>query len=317
MLNLKKYFVIGIILCILTTTVLNLKTNIKRTIKDLTRYEVPRNFFHYIGDITNSKFFSQLEIPFTLSDYDIVPLNKYDFNSNIIFHAGGGYKGETYTNSRESIIHTISKGGLYIEVDIQITSDNIPVLIHDWSTIYLQRFLNPIKNDLGETQQPSLLEFKSLKSIDKTTQLTLDDLLGILKEYPDVQIITDTKENIFPLEYIKNNFPGLMNNFIPQIYNREMFFSVQALGFDKIIYTLYRDKSDPTTKEIVLFSEATNITAVTYPHDTISNIYEDLAEKLNKIGVSSFIHTINDPLILNEFIQNGGSGIYTDWIGLN
>ena len=49
-----------------------------------------------------------------------------------IAHAGGAIDGIRYTNSKEAILNSISKGAKYIELDLSLTRDGKLVAVHDW-----------------------------------------------------------------------------------------------------------------------------------------------------------------------------------------
>ncbi|MDO5118235.1 MAG: hypothetical protein Q4D34_07090, partial [Eggerthellaceae bacterium] len=44
-----------------------------------------------------------------------------------IAHAGGGYEGEAYTNSREALTRSLQAGALAIEMDFMFTTDDVLV----------------------------------------------------------------------------------------------------------------------------------------------------------------------------------------------
>ena len=53
----------------------------------------------------------------------------------LIYHAGGGIDGLTYSNSREALEHTLNQGNRFVEVDFLFTSDGQLVCAHDWHDI--------------------------------------------------------------------------------------------------------------------------------------------------------------------------------------
>ena len=50
----------------------------------------------------------------------------------LIAHAGGDIYGIRMTNSLQALDRSYEEGFRFIEVDICLTSDGVPVLLHDW-----------------------------------------------------------------------------------------------------------------------------------------------------------------------------------------
>ena len=86
------------------------------------------------------------------------------------------------------------------------------------------------------------MEFEDL--IDKHgiyQPCTLIGLFEWLDKNPDVKIVTDIKQNNFlALEKISLEYSDFKLRFIPQIYFPEEYVQVVALGYEDIIWTLYR-----------------------------------------------------------------------------
>lgn len=87
-------------------------------------------------------------------------------------HAGGG-RLHTYGNSKEAIEDSISKGLKVIEVDVDLTSDGVPVLSHRF------RPGNQIQFD----HRPTLSEFLSAPINGCYTPLTLQGLFDEFKSF--------------------------------------------------------------------------------------------------------------------------------------
>lgn len=87
-------------------------------------------------------------------------------------HAGGGSL-HTYGNSKEAIADSIEKGFKVMEVDVDLTSDGVPVLSH--------RFCPD--NQVQFDHRPTLSEFLSTPLNGKYTPLTLKGLFDEFKSY--------------------------------------------------------------------------------------------------------------------------------------
>ena len=158
-----------------------------------------------------------------------------------VAHAGGEYNDKTYPNSIDSI-NSNFQFTKYFELDLQLTKDKRLVCLHD--PIITDKYFYEIEEEI----------IKNDYCYDKI----LKDLLLKNKK---ILIITDFKtDNIEGLSFIKDYFKEEAFRFIPQIYYENEYKKVKDLGFDKIIFTLYRvsnysnDKISKMIKKMDLFA---------------------------------------------------------------
>lgn len=219
----------------------------------------------------------------------------------LISHAGGQVKGVYYTNSKEAIDKSYENGFKFIELDFEWTTDENLVLIHEWKEKVEELFSK-------EPKMYSTEEFKSFKMIEGLTQMTIEDLAEWLYEHEDVYIITDVKsDNVNALKLIKEKYPELMPQIIPQIYKMDEFIPVQGLGYTNIILTLYASRYPD--EEIIDFARRHEIFAITMPMERAQT---QLPNKLKQENVFVYTHTINEPELRKELEANGVDGFYTD-----
>lgn len=221
-----------------------------------------------------------------------------------IVHAGGAIGGMAGSNSLEAMNLSYEKGARFIEVDFVLSSDGIPVCLHNWSNYY-SNFL---------TEEPiTAEEFSNIRIFEKYTSMTFDSLADWMKLHPDVYIVTDVKEeNVRVLLYIANNYPELVARIIPQIYQYDEYTPVRAMGYSNIILTLYRlptynEKAD--AKYNAEFAKKNSLFAVTADF-TLAN--EDFVGEFTAAGIPLYLHTVNDPAEKQRFFDMGVSGVYTD-----
>ena len=145
-----------------------------------------------------------------------------------VLHAGGIYKNQIYTNSIEALEKN-KKGFKYFELDLQLTKDNKIICGHDINKniLFYDQFL--IENSKKKIKN---CDYKSLKNW--------------LKKNPGKVIITDVKseDNLKALKFIQHNFDNYKKNFIPQIYYPKNYELVKNMGYDNVIWTLYRIEMD-------------------------------------------------------------------------
>lgn len=221
-----------------------------------------------------------------------------------IAHGCGAIQGDTVTNSREALEQTIANGFQYIEVDMAFTTDGQIAMLHDWessASYYL---------GLGQNKAVSFAQYQQCRVMSKYTPLDMDTLAEILQQNPQVTIITDTKEdNLAILTYIQKNYPQLVAQIIPQIYQYEEYAAVKALGYDKIILTLYKMTDERNGARIAKFVQEHQIYAVTMPVELVST---GLAKTLQSYGIAVYMHTVNSLQQTVTAINAGAYGIYTD-----
>jgi glycerophosphoryl diester phosphodiesterase len=238
----------------------------------------------------------------------------------MVAHAMGGIEGLTYTNTSDAFLVNYDQGFRVFEVDLLLSSEGRLVARHEWGESFTRQLGQ--EDELAADRQGAVLsyaEFKAAKIQGVYEPLDWDDVLELMEQYPDVYIITDTKQfspeeiqQIFTqiVEQAKAKDPELLERVVPQIYNREMWEPVQAIyPFASVIFTLYQ--THDTDEEVVAFAEDKHLAAVTMS-DTRANA--QLIEELNRIGVPSYIHTINDRKTMAKFKRMGAYGFYTDFL---
>lgn len=219
-----------------------------------------------------------------------------------VAHAGGGYEGLVYTNSIQALDANANKFDLF-EIDLSFTSDDKLVCIHDWGVsaeLAFGRKFDP---------PPTLHQFNAL--VSKSAQYkncTLDTLVVWLRAHPGKRLVTDVKaDNLRALKVIVKMYPGINKRVIPQIYHPREYSEVKKMGFDDVILTLYR--WDANMPYVVLRALFIDLYAVTMP---IERAY--FARYFRKLGIPTYVHTINSAEGLNIMRIFGATEIYTDWL---
>jgi glycerophosphoryl diester phosphodiesterase len=241
-------------------------------------------------------------ISFTISSIDD---DKNRFLVKRIAHAGGAINGEFYTNSIDALNTNSKRGFYFFEIDFVFTNDDELICLHDWQSNFKKMFGFETQSKL------SLDEFEKCARDNSIYDVcTLDSLIQWLESNPDATIITDIKErNLFALEMISNSVPNYKKRIIPQIYSPENYDTVKEMGFEQIIWTLYRylGNSQDVLNNVDKFE---GDFAVTMPQKLAKT---SLPNDLKKLGIPTYVHTINSQEDKDYFlnIQNI-SEIYTD-----
>lgn len=226
-----------------------------------------------------------------------------------IMHAGGTLDdGRTGTNSLEAMNRSYEAGRYWLELDFNWTTDGVPVCIHDWDTFYTKLVTGyPVPDS------------ETFEHYRKTTYgyetPTLDIVADWLWNHPGAVVVTDAKENNLRLaDYISDHYPHLMDRFAIQIYSLEEYDFVSGCGFDKIIYTFYRE---PYHKRF----DAEGLQAFAEKHKKlIALVYsaeksqaEEIAA-MTSLNIPVYVHTVNDPAERAFWLNAGVSGFYSDYI---
>ena len=237
-------------------------------------------------------------------------------NYSIITHALGSLDGLTYLNSRESFINFYDKGCRLFEVDLTKTSDGVWVCRHNWK--------EPLGQWDGEERKVlSSEEFLNTPIYGKYTPMTFEDLLKLLKEYPDAFVMVDSKQ------YSVRNYQRTLEDYaqyreiainagieetlgqiIPEIYNSAMFSgTAQLYKFPSYIYSLWQEYSVEELNDIADFCQTSHIEAVTIYRDYWS---EEIQKIFDEREILVYIYTVNDKEEALNYRQHGAAGVCTD-----
>lgn len=221
-----------------------------------------------------------------------------------IIHAGGRIQGLLGTNSLDALENAYKDGNRYIELDFSFTSDLKPVCIHDWNHLSYSGF---------DGTRPTYSEFSQNTVYSMFSSLTLEDVAEYMTEHEDLYIITDVKDhNIYFSGILKREYPELCDRFIIQVYSEEQYAFVSKMGFDNIIFSLYRLEYNKQmdTEYLVSFAKKNKLYGYTFNAVLCDN--EGYVEKLLEADIPLFVHTVNDKEQQKKFFDMGITGIYTD-----
>lgn len=230
-----------------------------------------------------------------------------------VAHAGGGYRGLTYTNSFEALRENAGTF-TFFEIDFEWTKDEQLVCLHDWGKTFACLFGFEIEEPL------QLDTFRELKTVFGITPLTLTSLKEFLLDNPSVRIITDIKSNnIRALRKLAEQLPDVTSRIIPQIYQPEEFINAVEIGYKDIIWTLYRYpyKYDPVEimSQIQQWKEEYDrkLFGIVMP---VPVVERGIAKIVVEAGIPVYVHTINTCADYRRFLQLGISSVYTDFLDI-
>ena len=240
-----------------------------------------------------------------------------DYDPFIIVHAMGSIDGNTYSNSLEAFEANYARGHRFFEVDFNYTSDGELVLWHDWGK-------NQINSFWPAGYVPTKAEFTSSKIYDKYTPMCLEDLIALMKAYPDIRVFADTKNP--NTATVKKQFAQIvstakeicaeevLHRFVVELYSKSMYNTVESVyHFDNYLFSLYNLYSKaPTTsqlKEIASFCNQRAIDMVAMPYYWWKPEY---AAVLRKYDLSAGLHTVNSSSAAQRYLSEGVKAICSD-----
>lgn len=257
--------------------------------------------------------------PDSQSGFDYSWLEK----SQYIAHAFGGILGNDYTNSYEAFLLNYQLGHRVFEVDFYLTDDGQTVAAHDsdhWSksaTLPSNLHTTSIDNNAKTFTYDN---FMSSLWYDKYHPVDLAMLFQILKEYPDVYIVTDTKFS--DSTRVKQQFSAfydaaskidlsLLECFIPQIYLPEMLDDIMAIyPWKSVIYTLYANPAW-TPENVLEFADQSGVKLITIPAGYVA---DGLPQLWQSSDLKVAVHTINQLSSVKNLQSLGVSAFYTDFL---
>lgn len=231
-----------------------------------------------------------------------------------VIHAGGVLDGidesrvaRTYngSNSAEGLLQCIDAGCEVVELDFSFTADGALACIHNWH----KEYSSDIENDVPMT----LDAFLETEIYANFTPMCLDDAAEYLRQNEGLYIVADIKDDFLPaLEKIAETCPDLKNRFIVQIYDEDQYAPVREMGFEYVIYTLYRlDWAGKTDwRALGKFAEDHPLIGFTFSYELCE--VEGYVDGMLKSGVPLYIHTVNGDEEQQVYFDMGISGIYTD-----
>lgn len=245
-------------------------------------------------------------------------MNGWYDNFPTICHAlGMTEEGDTLTNSREALEYNYALGQRVFEADISVTSDNVAVLRHDWSS------------DLGQAQEfgwtkeekpvPTAEEFLRTPIYGKYTPMTLLDLYGVMAEVNDMYVVIDPKYSpdvnaqftLLVNTALDNGYEEVLDRIVVQIYYEQMYDEVEAVyHFKNYLYTLYYI-GFPGGAEAGTFCEEHGIPVLVMPYTWIGN---SILQDLEGYPLRLYVHTVNEQEDALRMTSMGVEGIYTDCI---
>lgn len=239
---------------------------------------------------------------------------------NLIAHAGGTYREKAYntfyTNSLEALQQNYSMGHRVFEMDFYLTSDGKMAAVHDWDQF---GYMNGVA--LSSDEWKNFQTFGSPVTDSRFTTMLIGDVLDQMLINKDMFLVTDTKSFEVSKEEMITQFteiyneamkrdPKLLNRIVPQVYNEDMFHSIQSIfKFPSVIYTLYATQS--SAEAITQFANANPEIKVITMSTGDPRFGTEFFASLHAVNKKVYTHTIHTYDELTKYSALGIDGFYT------
>ena len=237
-----------------------------------------------------------------------------EIRPRIFAHRGLTFQGNKQVadeNSLQAFELALEAGADYLETDIQITKDFVPVLFHD----------GDLKRLLGKRTLISELTLAELKSIRLGHSAQIPTLAEALEKFPQAKFNLDIKNPSAEKVGIKTILESaaadrvLVSSFSESSRKRALAMSPTPLassaGSSKVLASYLAAR---TSRPEVLFRALAGIDALQIPTKRygIDFTHPKFVERVLASGVEIHYWTINDPQQMIGLFQLGAHGIVTD-----
>jgi len=232
-------------------------------------------------------------------------------SESLIAHAMGAVGGCSYSNSLEAFEHNYRRGYRVFEVDLELTSDGVAVLRHNWSD-----FCDT--PEFSVESPPTLERYKKSKIYKLFTPLSIDDLIDLMARYEDAYIVVDklysnTRSYVSQI-VAKAEARGVIDRFVIQVFDIENYKLIDGIHhFKHYLFTLYRH-GQVRLNEIADFCVERGIPAIAFPKEWASN---NASSIFKKRGLKVFAHTVNAPSEAAALMKLGVDGFFSDYLDPN
>lgn len=215
-------------------------------------------------------------------------------------------------NTLESFVAALACGSNYLECDVQLTADHIPVISHDITLLETAELnINIAQSLYSELSMVSVGEAKRFGDTFPSTKLPkLADVIALLQSYPDSLIFIELKQESFDYFGIELFVDRVLNS-LPVDFQQCVLisFNLQAIQYLK-------SKSALKTGWVIENLDETSFKAAgqlspeflfTHHHNCLNSSHDFSADNWSWAAYET-----SDPLIVEKLIKRGVDYIETD-----
>ena len=251
-------------------------------------------------------------------------------NSKYMMHALGGVDGKyMYVDSVDALKLAYNSGNRLFEVDVNLTSDGVPVLVHGWTkSDYINRIGSQYykANAANSSGQyiPTHDEFMKFNIQGHFRASDFSDLIEFMDKHDDMYVLVDVwNRNYTNTLTIYNAIvdsaggnDSALEHLIVGGHTTDMIKAVKEV-YNFKIYNLYfaeeksRDKALYTPKQMIDYCKANKIQGFSVDANVFT---DDIAKQFKNSGLIIYVFTVNDEAKANHFLDVGASIVGTDFL---
>jgi glycerophosphoryl diester phosphodiesterase len=214
-------------------------------------------------------------------------------------------------NTLESFELALEAGADYLESDIQVTKDKVPVLFHD----------NDLRRLVGRKTSISALTLKELSQIPLPLGGKIPTLASALEKFPLAKFNLDIKTpdaetvGLQVLSQMKALDRVLVSSFSERSRKRALANSPQSIATSagsSLVLTSYLYARSKNTAKLQKALQQVNALQIPTKRYGIDFTHPAFLEQLLPTGVEIHYWTINDPKQMKMLFDLGAHGIVTD-----
>lgn len=264
-------------------------------------------------------------------------------SSDYIIHALGGMNGEEcYINSIDCLERTYDAGYRLFEADVSFTSDGVLVLAHSgennvWSKNDWEKRLGQeypfaegaeVPEGYDETKHlATYSDFMNFKLQGKYRATSFADLLDFMEEHTDMYVMVDAGNRSYEdtqtyyqeIVKVADGRTEVLDRLIAGGQTTDMVKAARE-AYDFPLINLYYPADDKreeiiyTPEKFAKYCKENDITSFSVAKEVYT---QEVAEKLEKSDLISYVFTVNDPSEDKKLRSYGADVIGTDylWVG--
>lgn len=222
----------------------------------------------------------------------------------IIGHRGSAHAVE---NTIAAMEHAIAAGVDYVEVDVTLSADGIPVVFHDYT---LQR-LTGVDREVGDFTATELKRFTLVQNGQTAVMPTLQEVMDFCRG--ETRLLIELKPCRFDDEYLVNTIAALID---ANGYNDSCLLMSQNLGLITMFEALHPACSTGYCR-YGLNKDIPPETLLASGFDFLvlesGKATRQVVAGIQSAGIPVYICTLNDSSIIRRYIDMGAAGIVSDY----
>lgn len=236
------------------------------------------------------------------------------FNNKYMAHAGGGYEGNIYNNTKEAIINSIENGFKFIEVDMTLTSDDKLVCFHGWDKSTYKA------TEIVYNGIPTYDEFMEWKIQGKYSTIDVNAVIDIMKEHPDLLVEIDlkkfgrarTKRAVTQLVESADYDEQILDRILMQFTSETAYFAIKEIyDFKYYQYFTYKSRIADELEDVIKFCKDNKIVSIAVNYTVLT---DDMIDRIKDNNLYLLAFTIDDEDLAQEFLDRGVDTICTNFI---